>query len=81
MPTISRWLRLGAASAAMAASTYGAIPAHATDVIAEWSTIQLPPTHVEAGGDRPQKHGTFVARLHDRKLRPASALRRCGSDG
>jgi hypothetical protein len=44
MPAISRWLRLGVASAAMAASTYGVIPAHATDVIAEWSTIQMPPT-------------------------------------
>jgi nicotinamidase-related amidase len=44
MSAISRSLRLGAASVAIAASTYGAIPAHATDVIAEWSTIQMPPT-------------------------------------
>jgi nicotinamidase-related amidase len=43
MPAISGWLRLGAASLAIAASTYGAIPARATDVIAEWSTIQIPP--------------------------------------
>ena len=43
MPAISRWLRLGAASVAVAASTHSAIPAHATDVIAEWSTIQMPP--------------------------------------
>ena len=40
---VSGWLRLGAASLAIAASTYGAIPARATDVIAEWSTIQIPP--------------------------------------
>ena len=43
MPAISRWVRLGAASAAIVVSTYGAIPARATDVIAEWSTIQMPP--------------------------------------
>jgi hypothetical protein len=43
MPAISGWLRLGAASLAIAASTYCAIPARATDVIAEWSTIQIPP--------------------------------------
>src|SRR5262252_9224343 len=43
MPAISRWLRLGAASLAIAASTYGVLPARATDVIAEWSTIQMPP--------------------------------------
>ncbi len=40
---IPGWLRLGAASVAIATSTYGAIPASATDVIAEWSTIQMPP--------------------------------------
>ena len=43
MPAISRWLRLGAASVAITAPTYGAIPAGATDVIAEWATIQVPP--------------------------------------
>lgn len=43
MPVISGRLRLGAASLAIAASTYGAIPARATDVTAEWSTIQIPP--------------------------------------
>jgi nicotinamidase-related amidase len=43
MPAISRWLRLGAASVAIAASTYSVLPARATDVIAEWSTIQMPP--------------------------------------
>src|SRR5215475_15544607 len=37
------WLRLGAASVVIAASTCGAIPARATDVISEWSTIQMPP--------------------------------------
>jgi nicotinamidase-related amidase len=42
MPALSGWLRLGAASLAIAASIYGAIPARATDVIAEWSTIQIP---------------------------------------
>jgi len=40
---LSGWLRLGAASIAIAISTYGAMPAGATDVIAEWSTIQMPP--------------------------------------
>ena len=43
MPAFSGWLRLGAASLAMAASIYGAIPARATDVIAEWTTVQTPP--------------------------------------
>ena len=43
MPAISRWLRLGAASVATAASIYSVLPARATDVIAEWSTIQIPP--------------------------------------
>ena len=28
---------------AVAASTYSAMPACATDVVAEWSTIQMPP--------------------------------------
>src|SRR5664280_1470971 len=36
--------------------------------------------HIEAGDGRPQEHGTFPARLHDRKLWPASSLRRCGPD-
>ena len=43
MPAISRWLRLGAASLAVSASTYSVLPARATDVTAEWSTIQMPP--------------------------------------
>jgi hypothetical protein len=43
MPAISIWLPLGAASVAVAASIYSVLPAHATDVIAEWSTIQMPP--------------------------------------
>jgi nicotinamidase-related amidase len=43
MPANFGWLRLGAASVVIAASTYGAIPARATDVVAEWSTIQMPP--------------------------------------
>jgi nicotinamidase-related amidase len=43
MAEISRWLRLGAVSLAVAASNYDAMPAYAADVIAEWSTIQMPP--------------------------------------
>ncbi len=43
MPAISRWLRFGAASAVIAASACAVVPVHATDVIAEWSTIQMPP--------------------------------------
>jgi len=43
MPAISRSLRLGAASMAIAVSACSALPARATDVIAEWSTIQIPP--------------------------------------
>jgi len=43
MPTVSRWLCLGSASLAFAASTCAVLPARATDVIAEWSTIQVPP--------------------------------------
>ena len=42
MPAISRWIRLGAASVAVAALSYAA-PARAADVIAEWSSIQMPP--------------------------------------
>jgi len=43
MPSISAWLHFCAASVVIAASTSGAIPARATDVTAEWSTIQMPP--------------------------------------
>ena len=43
MRSISGWLRFCAASVVIAASTSGAVPARATDVIAEWSTIQMPP--------------------------------------
>ena len=43
MPAIWRRLLLTAASMAVAASGYGLMPAHAADVIAEWSTIQMPP--------------------------------------
>jgi len=42
MSAIFRWSSLGAAFVAIAASTYGAIPASGTDVVAEWSTIQMP---------------------------------------
>jgi nicotinamidase-related amidase len=38
-----RLLLLGAASAVVAASCFGAMTAHATDVTAEWATIQMPP--------------------------------------
>lgn len=43
MVASSRWLLLAAASMAATALSYGAIPARAADVIAEWSTIQMPP--------------------------------------
>src|ERR1700739_3071485 len=43
MAAISKWLRLGAACVAIGASSYGALPAHAADVVSEWSTIQMPP--------------------------------------
>jgi hypothetical protein len=43
MPANSRWLRLGAVAAAVAASTYWTIAARATDVTADWATIQMPP--------------------------------------
>jgi len=43
MRAISGWSHLGAASVATAALTFSAIPTHATDVIAEWATIQMPP--------------------------------------
>ena len=43
MFAISQWLRLAAASMAVAALSYAALPARAADVIAEWSTIQMPP--------------------------------------
>ncbi len=43
MFAISRWLLFAAASMAVATSSYAAMPARATDVVAEWSTIQMPP--------------------------------------
>src|SRR5215469_11060929 len=43
MRAIFRWLRVGAVSVALTASAHGALPARATDVIAEWATIQIPP--------------------------------------
>ena len=43
MPANFGWLRFGAAFVVIAASTHGATPARATDVVAEWSTIQMPP--------------------------------------
>jgi len=36
-------LRLGALAVVLAAAGYGAAPARATDVIADWPTIQMPP--------------------------------------
>jgi nicotinamidase-related amidase len=41
-PAVSRWLRLAAVSIAVAAFSYGGLPARAADLIAEWSTIQMP---------------------------------------
>jgi len=43
MRAISGWLCSGAVSLVLAASTAGVLPARATDVTAEWSTIQMPP--------------------------------------
>ena len=43
MPVTFERLRYGAVSAMIAVSIYGTIPAHATDVVTEWSTIQMPP--------------------------------------
>jgi len=42
MPAVSRWIGPAAASVAVAAFSYGAVPARAADVIAEWSSIQMP---------------------------------------
>jgi nicotinamidase-related amidase len=42
MPAIAGWIRLGAVSLAFAVFGYGGVPARAADVIAEWSTIQMP---------------------------------------
>src|ERR1700733_755784 len=43
MPAISRSIRLGAASVTVSAFICGTVPAHAADVISEWSAIQMPP--------------------------------------
>jgi nicotinamidase-related amidase len=43
MPANFGWLRFGAVSVVIAASTLSATPARATDVVTEWSTIQMPP--------------------------------------
>jgi hypothetical protein len=53
------WLRFCAASVVIAASTSGAVPARATDVIAEWSTIQMPPPPTLKGDDRLKKARQF----------------------
>lgn len=37
------WLRFGAAAIALAATSYGAAPVRAADIIADWPTIQMPP--------------------------------------
>jgi nicotinamidase-related amidase len=36
-------LQLGAAAIALAAASYGAAPARAADIVADWPTIQMPP--------------------------------------
>jgi len=43
MAALSGWIRAGAVSVAVAALSCGTISAHAADVIAEWSSIQMPP--------------------------------------
>jgi nicotinamidase-related amidase len=43
MPTLVKWLQFGSAISTILALTLGAIPVRATDVTAEWSTIQMPP--------------------------------------
>ncbi len=43
MPAMSTWIRVAAASVTVAALAYGGVAARAADVIAEWSTIQMPP--------------------------------------
>jgi nicotinamidase-related amidase len=43
MPANFGWLRLSAASVMIAVSTLSTISAQATDVVTEWSTIQMPP--------------------------------------
>jgi nicotinamidase-related amidase len=43
MRRISVWSRLAAAAIALAAIGYGAAPARAADIMADWSTIQMPP--------------------------------------
>src|SRR4051812_33102390 len=80
MPANFGWLRFGAVSVVIAASTLSATPARATDVVTEWSTIHAAGADLEAGHDRTQDHGAVPAGLHARKLRPASALRRRAPD-
>lgn len=43
MPALSTWWRVGAGAMPAAVLSYGPVPACAADVIAEWSTIQVPP--------------------------------------
>jgi nicotinamidase-related amidase len=43
MSAKSTWIRLAAASATVAAFAYCGVAARAADVIAEWSTIRMPP--------------------------------------
>jgi nicotinamidase-related amidase len=43
MTTISSCVRLAALAIALAAAGYGAPPAQAADIIADWPTLQLPP--------------------------------------
>ena len=76
MAAISGWLRLGAAAVVLSAASYGAAPARAADVIADWPTIQMPAAaHFEIGDSRSQDYRASSLRLHEHKLQRASALR------
>src|SRR5258708_25483980 len=43
MTGIQGRLHLGAAAIALAAASYGAAPARAADIVADWPAIQMPP--------------------------------------
>jgi hypothetical protein len=72
MPTISRSSRLGAAFVAIAALTYGTIPASGTDVVAEWSTIQMPQAPTPVTVD-PKSTALFLLLLSESAFREAYA--------
>ena len=70
---IPDWLRFGTAAIALAAASYGAAPARAADIIADWPTIQMPPPPVLKPATLDPK--TTALFLFDSRTRTATSVR------